>query len=125
MLLRVVDDGVFRDIEIKQGQMFLLPGAFSSAFLTLILIISLLIRHLPGNTPHNPVRFADTVGIVVERVRPETSIGKWLLDLTRPSFIKSYIYVISGVTEKIVCAGTAMLLDNTSHLPSSARSHSM
>ena len=29
MLLRVIDDGVFRDIEIKQGQMFLLPGAFT------------------------------------------------------------------------------------------------
>jgi hypothetical protein len=29
MLLRVIDDGVFRDIEIKQGQMFLLPGAYA------------------------------------------------------------------------------------------------
>ena len=29
MLLRVVDDGIFRDIEIKQSQMFLLPGAFA------------------------------------------------------------------------------------------------
>ncbi|KAH9989613.1 3-hydroxyanthranilic acid dioxygenase [Russula vinacea] len=54
MLLRIVDDGIFRDIEIKEGQMFLLPG----------------------NTPHNPVRFADTVGIVVERARPESSIDR-------------------------------------------------
>jgi 3-hydroxyanthranilate 3,4-dioxygenase len=30
MLLRIVDDGIFRDIEIKEGQMFLLPGAFFS-----------------------------------------------------------------------------------------------
>jgi hypothetical protein len=27
MLLRVVDDGIFRDIEIKEGQLLLLPGA--------------------------------------------------------------------------------------------------
>ena len=29
MLLRVVDDGNFRDIAIKEGEMFLLPGTYA------------------------------------------------------------------------------------------------
>ncbi|KAI8821435.1 3-hydroxyanthranilic acid dioxygenase [Fimicolochytrium jonesii] len=54
MVLKVVEKGdggeeVFRDVEIGEGDMFMLPG----------------------NTPHNPVRFEKTVGIVIERKRPE------------------------------------------------------
>jgi 3-hydroxyanthranilate 3,4-dioxygenase len=71
MLLRVVDDGVFRDIRIEEGEMFLLPG-MHSAFQR-IQSSELIVA---ANTPHNPVRFADTIGIVMERVRPEGSLGE-------------------------------------------------
>lgn len=44
----------FCDIPIREGEMFLLPG----------------------NIPHNPVRFANTVGLVIERVRSSESVDR-------------------------------------------------
>ena len=70
MLLRVVDEGVFKDIKIGEGDMFLLPGLFN-----ICLLMSYTDTRCAANTPHNPVRYANTIGLVIERVRPKGSIG--------------------------------------------------
>ena len=48
MLLKIVENGAFKDIHILEGDIFLLPRSI----------------------PHNPVRFENTVGLVVELKRP-------------------------------------------------------
>lgn len=47
MILKVKDGDEFKDIEIKEGEIFLLPG----------------------KVPHGPQRFPNTVGLVVEQKR--------------------------------------------------------
>lgn len=54
---------------------------------------------LPANTPHNPCRFENTVGIVIERVRPSTAVGK--LVLLRPADL-----LLTHAGRQIVCGGT-------------------
>jgi 3-hydroxyanthranilate 3,4-dioxygenase len=53
MILKIVEpNGTFTDVPIKEGDVFLLPG----------------------NIPHSPQRFENTLGIVLERRRPENSL---------------------------------------------------
>ena len=47
MNLRIVNEGQFRDIPIKAGEIFMLPGGI----------------------PHSPQRFKNSVGLVVEKTR--------------------------------------------------------
>lgn len=48
IILKVMENGVPRDISIKEGEVF----------------------YLPANVPHSPQRGADTVGLVIEQKRP-------------------------------------------------------
>lgn len=56
MLLKIVDGGELRDVPIGEGEMLLLPP----------------------RVPHSPQRFADTVGLVVERKRLDTELDGFI-----------------------------------------------
>ncbi|CAK1357432.1 3-hydroxyanthranilate 3,4-dioxygenase 2 [Cercospora beticola] len=75
MLLRIVENDEFRDLHIHEGDTFLLPG----------------------NTPHSPIRFADTVGMVMERSRPKDSVDRlrWYCSKgghKRPTLIREEVF---------------------------------
>lgn len=54
--LKVIIDGTFKSIPLKEGEMFMLPA----------------------NVPHSPCRYENTVGLVIERKRPKGAIGMCL-----------------------------------------------
>jgi 3-hydroxyanthranilate 3,4-dioxygenase len=73
MLLRVIDDGERQDLVIREGEMLLLPP----------------------RVPHSPQRFADTVGLVVERARlPHELDGfMWFCDNCTNKLYEEFVYV--------------------------------
>jgi 3-hydroxyanthranilate 3,4-dioxygenase len=73
MLLKVIDEDAVKDIVIREGEMLLLPP----------------------RVPHSPQRFADTVGIVVERARlPHELDGfMWFCDNCANKLYEEYVYV--------------------------------
>jgi 3-hydroxyanthranilate 3,4-dioxygenase len=55
--VRIQEDGQAKDVIIREGDIFLLPG----------------------NTPHSPIRGENTVGLVIERVRKGTDMVDGLM----------------------------------------------
>lgn len=52
ILVKIQEDGKAKDVHIKEGEIFLLPG----------------------NIPHSPIRGENTVGLVIEKVRQGTEM---------------------------------------------------
>ncbi|MGB5624995.1 MAG: 3-hydroxyanthranilate 3,4-dioxygenase [Woeseiaceae bacterium] len=73
MILRVVDDGERKDIAIGEGEMLLLPP----------------------RVPHSPQRFANTVGLVVERKRLDHELDAfmWFCDNCNNKLYEESVFV--------------------------------
>ncbi len=70
--LKIVNDGKFEDVPIKEGEIFLLPG----------------------NVPHSPQRPEGTVGLVIERDRkPDEQDGlRWYCDNCREVVYEEFFH---------------------------------
>jgi 3-hydroxyanthranilate 3,4-dioxygenase len=79
MLLKTVQDGKLVDVPIREGEIFLLPP----------------------RVPHSPQRFADTVGLVVERRRaPEELDGfMWFCPSCGEKLHEEFLHVADIVTD--------------------------
>uniref|UniRef100_A0A8C2JEA5 3-hydroxyanthranilate 3,4-dioxygenase n=1 Tax=Cyprinus carpio TaxID=7962 RepID=A0A8C2JEA5_CYPCA len=72
MVLKVIEDGKHKDIHIREGEMFLLPARI----------------------PHSPQRYANTVGLVVERMRlrSETDGLRYFVDNSTDVLFERWFY---------------------------------
>jgi 3-hydroxyanthranilate 3,4-dioxygenase len=74
MLLRIHEDGIIKDITIPEGSMYLLPRSI----------------------PHNPVRYENTIGLVIEITRPEGQLDAliWYCDSCGQIVYKEEFYCV-------------------------------
>uniref|UniRef100_A0A3B5LL97 3-hydroxyanthranilate 3,4-dioxygenase n=1 Tax=Xiphophorus couchianus TaxID=32473 RepID=A0A3B5LL97_9TELE len=72
MCLKVIENGLHKDVHIKEGEMFLLPARI----------------------PHSPQRKANTIGLVVERRRllTETDCLRYYVDNTTDILFERWFY---------------------------------
>jgi 3-hydroxyanthranilate 3,4-dioxygenase len=79
MLLKTVQDGKLVDVPIREGEIFLLPP----------------------RVPHSPQRFADTVGIVVERRRAPGELDgfMWFCPNCGAKLHEEFLHVSDIVTD--------------------------
>ena len=102
MVLRVIEDNAFKDIHIKEGEMFLLPGTYFPFTLSSVQAKPTKL----GNTPHGPIRYADTIGLVMERKRPGGSLDRlrWYCekgDHRDPTLIREEVFHCQDLGEQL------------------------
>jgi len=79
MILKIVESREFKDIPIREGDIFLLPP----------------------NIPHSPQRFTDTVGLVIERQRKPGELDgfRWYCDSCETLLYEKFIQLTDIVTQ--------------------------
>ena len=79
MILRIIENGKPKDINIDEGEIFLLPP----------------------NVPHSPQRFNNTVGLVVERKRRENELDafQWYCDECQTLLYEKYFHLTDIITQ--------------------------
>lgn len=72
MSVKIVDNGEFKEIPIKEGEMFLLPA----------------------KVPHSPQRPKDTIGIVIERERKKDELDglRWYCEKCKEVVYEEWFY---------------------------------
>ena len=79
MILKIIESEKFKDVPIREGDIFLLPP----------------------NIPHSPQRFTDTVGLVIERQRKTGELDgfRWYCDSCETLLYEKFIQLTDIVTQ--------------------------